>query len=96
MAHYETAKMRSCAQDIQKELDSFYYPAKEEIDNIVTNMGGYFKDEVATNFTNKYNNEAKPSAESLRNLMLQYVSLMNQTADQYDKVINVGLQGIGG
>lgn len=96
MAHYDTGAMRKCAEDIQAELNANYQPAKESIDQIVSTMNGYFQDQVSTGFAQKYNSEAKTSAESVMRLMKQYISLLNQTADQYDNVINTGLRGING
>lgn len=94
MAHYDTGKMRDCAAAIERELTSAYLPAKNDIDTLVNGLQGYFQDEVSTNFRTKYNLEAKVSAENLMNLMKQYASLLNQTAEQYDKVITTGLQGL--
>ena len=96
MAHYDTGAMRSCATNIQGLLTSQYAPAKEAIDTIVTQMSAYFTDDVSNQFASKYNSEAKVTAENLMKLMNQYVSLLNQTAEQYDKVINTGLSGLGG
>lgn len=96
MAHYDTGAMRNCAKDIQSQITSAYQPAKEAIDSIVNSMSSYFQDEVSTHFVSKYNNEAKVSAENVQSLIRQYVSLLNQTADQYDRVISTGLSGLGG
>lgn len=96
MAYYDTGAMRSCAGNIQSTLTSKYAPAKEAIDALVAQMSSYFTDDVSTQFANKYNNEAKVTAENLMKLMNQYVTLLNQTADQYDKVITTGLSGLGG
>ena len=96
MAHYDTGAMRTCATDIQNQITTGYQPAKDAIDTIVNTMKGYFNDDVSTQFSTKYTNEAKVSAENVQALMLQYVSLLNQTAEQYDKVIDTGLSGLGG
>lgn len=96
MAHYDTGAMRECASNIQREINSAYQPAKETIDGIVNAMKAYFNDDVSMQFASKYSAEAKVSAENVQALMLQYVSLLNQTAEQYDKVIRTGLSGLNG
>lgn len=96
MAYYDTGLMRTTASNIQSALTTQYNPSKEAIDGIVTSMSAYFTDEVSTSFVAKYNNEAKVTAESLKKLMEMYISALNQTAEQYDKVITTGLSGING
>ena len=96
MAYYDTGAMRTTASNIQSQLTGQYNPSKEAIDSIVNSMSAYFTDDVSANFAKKYNAEAKVTAESLRKLMELYISALNQTAEQYDKVINTGISGING
>lgn len=96
MAYYDTGAMRTTASNIQSQLTGQYNPSKEAIDSIVNSMSAYFTDDVSANFTKKYNAEARVTAESLRKLMELYISALNQTAEQYDKVINTGISGING
>lgn len=96
MAYYDTGLMRTTASNIQAALTGQYNPSKEAIDSLVSSMSAYFTDDVSTSFVRKYNSEAKVTAESLRKLMEMYISALNQTAEQYDKVITTGLSGING
>lgn len=85
MDTYKTGRMRDCARDIAAELNT-YKIAKEAVDNLVTNLRNNWQDETNTQYSAKYNAEAKVSAENVQGLMKQFMDLLNSSADAYDKI----------
>lgn len=87
MAKYDSAKMRKSAEDIRTELKD-YLAAKNEIDNIVSTLRNNWDDDNNTLYAQKYNSQAKISAENVQKLMEEYASLLESSADAWDKVYN--------
>ena len=85
MDTYKTGKMRDCAREISAELNT-YKTAKEAVDNLITTLRNSWQDETNTQYSGKYNAEAKVSAENVQGLMKQFVDLLNSSADAYDKI----------
>lgn len=94
MDAYDSGKMRSCAQDILAELKS-YSAARTDADTIVTNLRNNWQDVTNTQYSNKYNAEAKVSAENVEKLMKQFADVLTATADSFDKLHNQAQQDIG-
>ena len=85
MNTYNTGSMKNCAQEIETQIKKFK-EAKEAIDNLVSNLRNNWKDDTNTMYSNKYNNEAKVSAENVQGLMKQFEDLLISTANAYDKI----------
>lgn len=94
MDAYDSGKMRSCAQDILSEL-KIYSAAKNDADSIVTNLRNNWQDATNTQYSNKYNTEAKVSAENVEKLMKQFADALTAAADAFDKLHNQAQQDIG-
>ena len=87
MANYDATKMRSIASDIRSEITAFN-TAKENIDTIVTDLKNNWSDDNNTAYANKYNNEAKVSAEKVKSLMEAYAKLLEESAASWDRLYN--------
>lgn len=94
MDAYDSGKMRSCAQDIMSELKT-YSAAKNDADSIVTNLRNNWQDTTNTQYSNKYNTEAKVSAEKVEKLMKQFADALTAAADAFDKLHSQAQQDIG-
>lgn len=93
MAHYDAPKMKSGASDILAELKNFT-TAKTEIDQIVTRLRSNWADENNTNYSNKYNNEAKVAAENVETLMKEFASALQQSGEAYERLYRTTGDGI--
>lgn len=95
MAYYDSSKMRNGASEILAELKN-YTAAKESIDNIVNTLRNNWEDENHTAYAQKYNSEAKVSAENVQQLMTEYAQLLESSADSWDKVYKSAGSDING
>lgn len=94
MDNYDSGKMRRCAQDILSELKT-YSKAKSEADSVVTNLRNNWKDTTNTQYSNKYNTEAKVSAENVEKLMKQFANTLTESATALDKLHEDAQRDIG-
>ena len=95
MDQYDATRMRGGASDIRGELKT-YTAAKEDIDNIVTTLRNNWKDGNNDSFTQKYNTQAKVSAENVQSLMEAFASLLESSAESWDKLYNSTSNDING
>lgn len=91
---YDSGKMRSCARDILNELKT-YSAAKEEADRIVKYLRNNWDDDTNTQYSNKYNANAKVSAENVEKLMKQFAEVLTSAADALEKLHNKAQTDIG-
>lgn len=94
MDKYDSGKMKSCAQDILSELKT-YSAARSDADSIVTNLRNNWQDATNTQYSNKYNTEAKVSAENVEKLMKQFADALTKSADAFDELHKKAQQDIG-
>jgi len=92
--HYDTSKMREAASSIRSQVNKTFKPSKDTIDATVSQMKTYFDDPVHTSYVAKYNKDAKPSIESVMNLMLQYADFLEKSAEAIDGVISKGKEAL--
>lgn len=85
MDHYDSGKMRGGATDIRSEMKT-YTTAKEDMDNIVTTLVNNWKDEKNKEYTQKYNAEAKVSAENVAKLMEQFAQALESSAEALEEL----------
>ena len=67
----------------------------QQADSIVTNLRNNWQDVTNTQYSNKYNTEAKVSAENVEKLMKQFADALTAAADKFDKLHNQAQQDIG-
>lgn len=83
---YDTGRMRSCADEIRRELHNHYQKKKEDTDNVVNLLKNNWKDTTNDNYSRKYNSEAKTAAENVEKLMEAYAKLLDSAAEEYERV----------
>lgn len=83
---YDTGRMRSCADEIRRELHNNYQKKKEDTDNVVSMLKNNWKDDTNKNYSSKYDREAKTAAENVEKLMEDYAKLLDSAAEEYERV----------
>ena len=94
MSYYDYTLMKSGAQEILNELKN-YTAAKKDMDGIVTNLRNNWKDEDNTSYAQKYNSEAKVSAENVEKLMREFANILQSSAEAFEEVKKRARQDIG-
>ncbi|MCD7838796.1 MAG: WXG100 family type VII secretion target [Clostridiales bacterium] len=94
MDYYDSGKMRSGAADIRSEMKT-YTTAKEDIDNIVTTLRNNWKDDTNTKYSQKYNTEAKVSAENVASLMEQFAQALESAAETLEALHRKAQENMG-
>lgn len=94
MSYYDYTLMKSGAQEILNELKN-YNAAKGDMDGIVANLRNNWKSEENTAYAQKYNSEAKVSAENVERLMREFANLLQSSAEAFEKVKKRARQDIG-
>ena len=95
MDKYNTSLMRSCAQDIRSEMQNKYGRAATELTSIITNLKANWNDTTNQKLSQKYVNNAQPSAENLKKLMESYATLLEQSAEQIEMLHQKAKQDMG-
>ena len=94
MDYYDSAKMKSGAQDILTELRQ-YSSAKQAIDTAVENLRNNWQDTTNTAYARKYNTEAKVAAENVEKLMKEFAQALTSSGEAYDELHRKAQQDIG-
>ncbi|KIR01540.1 hypothetical protein P261_00354 [Lachnospiraceae bacterium TWA4] len=93
MDKIDAPKMRACAGDIRAELKN-YSEAKTAMDDIVQFLHNNWNDDLNKEYANKYNSGPKVSAEEVKKLMEKYANLLDECANEIEKIYNEARNGM--
>lgn len=87
---YDTSKMKSGADAISKELETFS-AAKRQLNTLVDSMNSKaWNDTTNRQFVSRYGREARVAAEELEAEMHRYAALLKECAKRYANAIDTG------
>lgn len=86
--YYDPARMKSGAEDIEKELKTFN-DARQRLEETIDRLPWY-DDPTSQSFRNRFKSDARPSMEDAADKMQQYADLMRQASKKYANAIDSG------
>ena len=84
----DTQIMRSAASEVAEEQQK-YTTAREEIDNLITNvLAECWVDEAYEELKTEYTSKSRIDLQNLGELLKEFSKNLNQAADDLDRAIN--------